>query len=98
MREVPETPEEKDGWREQRRRVHKLFVEEWDPIGVDDEEAEDEYAAYANAVVAKIRAGESDDDIAKYLSWVVEEYMGMEGAFDRRLTSEIIGKTREILR
>lgn len=94
MSELPESPEEKEKWRDQRWRVQRLFLEEWDPIGVDDDDLEDEYAAYANAVVAKIRAGEDNEEIVEYLKWVVVNHMGMPEAFNRRLTLEIIEKTR----
>jgi hypothetical protein len=52
-------------------------MDEWDPIGVRGvPEAADEYDSYLPRLVSRLREGKTADEIAAYLTWVEEEYMG----------------------
>ena len=52
-----------------------ILQDDWNPIGLDD--PGDEYDGYLSALILKIDAGASIDQITKYLSWVREEHMGL---------------------
>src|SRR5262249_3380405 len=65
--------------RENRARVRKILLQDWDPIGVKDApEAIDEYDAYADkAYVMLMDDRATADDIAAYLDYVAAEHMGL---------------------
>ncbi|HXC57025.1 MAG TPA: hypothetical protein VNU97_17125 [Rhizomicrobium sp.] len=65
--------------RESRAQVRKLFMDEWDPIGVRGcEGAEDEYDTYVNrAYVMLMDEGADSDAINDYLWKIATEYMGL---------------------
>jgi hypothetical protein len=65
--------------RENRAKVRKILLEEWDPIGVRDvEEAQDEYDRYVGEVfVMLMDNGASEQAIAAYLYDVATNYMGL---------------------
>ncbi|HZF95898.1 MAG TPA: hypothetical protein VEZ20_13625 [Allosphingosinicella sp.] len=67
-----------------RREALKLLLwAEWDPIGVnDDPDAFGEYDSYANQIRAMLERGAGADEIARHLSWVVTELIGL-GADER---------------
>jgi hypothetical protein len=59
--------------------IKKLLHYDWDPIGVAGiEEALDEYDSYAVQVYSKLQAGESVDEVAAYLAYVVIKLIGLK--------------------
>ena len=65
--------------RENRARIRKILLQDWDPIGVNGiVEANDEYATYADkAYVMLMYDRATADDIAAYLYYIAAEYMGL---------------------
>jgi hypothetical protein len=58
--------------------IRRLLMEEWDPIGVADvPEAADEYDAYLGAIGERLRRGANADEIARFLTDVREDRMGL---------------------
>jgi hypothetical protein len=57
--------------------VHSILWRDWDPIGVNGAAPDDEYDAYVWPVIGKIMRGETVDQLADYLDWVVGERMGL---------------------
>lgn len=49
----------------------------WDPIGVIDENNQDEYDSYAAPIVGLLDRGATVDDVVAYMRWVVTDRMGM---------------------
>jgi hypothetical protein len=67
-------------WRETgERELRQVLLWRWDPIGVSDSfpNAADEYDGYGPGVVALLRAGASEDDVADHLGFVERETMGL---------------------
>lgn len=64
---------------ESRKRWQELrgLWNEWDPIGIADEENQDEYDTYVGETMRLLELGASKEDIVKRLSYIVGEYMGM---------------------
>ncbi len=63
-----------------RARVRSVLRDEWDPIGVKDvPAASDEYDEYVDAIVRKIVAGVSVDELSSYLMSIETELMGLNG-------------------
>lgn len=64
-----------------RKRWRQLrdFWNEWDPIGVSPNNSgpTDEYDSYLGETLRRLESNSSIDELAKYLSWVVGDYMGM---------------------
>ncbi|MGO9062080.1 MAG: hypothetical protein ACLQU2_32640 [Candidatus Binataceae bacterium] len=73
-----------DKYRSRRNRalIRELFMREWDPIGMSDApEAQDEYDRYvAKAYVMLMDEGASREEIASYLRWAEEDWMGLAPA------------------
>jgi len=65
--------------RENRARVRRILLQDWDPIGVRDiPEASDEYDSYADrAYVMLMDERATADRIAAYLYGIAVEYMGL---------------------
>jgi len=56
--------------------IRHVLMQVWDPIGVKDEpNAQDEYDGYLGNVYELLVAGASDERIAEYLCWIVNERM-----------------------
>jgi hypothetical protein len=67
-------------WREAgERELRQLLFWRWDPIGVADSFpfTADEYDGYAPGVVALLRAGASEEDVADHLAFVERETIGV---------------------
>jgi hypothetical protein len=67
-------------WRETgERELQQVLFWRWDPIGVADSFplAADEYDDYGPGVVALLRAGASEDDVADHLAFVERETIGL---------------------
>jgi hypothetical protein len=55
-----------------------LLWEAWDPIGVNDNpDAFGEYDSYAPQIQAMLERGADADEIARHLSWIVTDYIGL---------------------
>jgi RNAse (barnase) inhibitor barstar len=82
--------------RSNRARVRELFLQEWDPIGVQGcEGAEDEYDTYVNkAYVMLMDENANKEAIAAYLNYIATDYMGLS-ASDQLFKSA--DRTAEIL-
>jgi len=64
--------------------IKKLFLAEWDPIGVaGNPEVSDEYDSYAMRVFTMLHQGADADAIAEYLHWVESDHMGLSNASGR---------------
>jgi hypothetical protein len=64
--------------------VERILLTEWDPVGVKGEPmAECEYCRYAGRVAQMLWKGNSEDDVADYLSRVESERMGLGPDADR---------------
>jgi hypothetical protein len=61
------------------RELRQVLFWRWDPIGVADlfPSTADEYDAYGPGVVALLRAGASEDDLADHLGFVERETIGL---------------------
>ena len=60
------------------RELRRLLMEEWDPIGVRGiPEAADEYDGYLGPIASRLREEASAEEIARYLTDVEEERMGL---------------------
>lgn len=58
--------------------IRKILLTEWDPIGVSDIPAQDEYDAYADTVFGMLaNQTASVDAIAQYLFKIANEHMGL---------------------
>lgn len=63
------------------KRIDEILFYEWDPIGVSDSDwARDEYQSYLPRVFAYAMKSKSPEPIAKYLSVVSTENMGLSAA------------------
>jgi hypothetical protein len=61
-----------------RARVRRILRDDWNPIGLDPNEAEDEYDAYADKIyVMLMHEGASEQTISSYLFKVVIERIGL---------------------
>jgi hypothetical protein len=60
--------------------VHLILWNDWDPIGVNDYGVDDEYDSYVGPIIDKISKGETVDQIASYLDWLVFHHMQMSGS------------------
>ena len=71
--------------------IHKVFIEEWDPIGVNDiPEAQDEYDSYIPKIYKMLISRQSKHEIFEYLWWLEVEHIGLSG--DRQRTEEFAEK------
>jgi hypothetical protein len=60
------------------RKIHSIFLAEWDPIGIGNlPEAVDEYDLYLMPVYQMLREQRSAEAITGYLQWVEVERMGL---------------------
>ncbi len=76
-----------------RKKIGKILLTEWDPIGVRDIlEAQDEYDAYVSPLYKLLISGKSEYEIFNYLWWIETEYMGLIG--DKEQTEAIARKLR----
>jgi hypothetical protein len=67
-------------WRETgKRELRQVLFWRWDPIGVSESfpATADEYDDYGPGVVALLRAGASEDDVADHLAFVERETIGL---------------------
>jgi hypothetical protein len=64
-----------------RREIRGVLLNVWDPIGVRHAiSAQDEYDLYLGDIFELLTQGKSDDNIAEYLYWVVNDRMGLSSA------------------
>ena len=86
--------------RENRARVRRILLQDWDPIGVRDiPEASDEYDGYADkAYVMLMDERARAEGIAAYLYGIASDYMGLghsaEGKEDARRVAETLVSLR----
>ena len=60
------------------RELRRILMEEWDPIGVKGApEAADEYDRYVGQIGSRLHNGAMAEEIAAYLTWVEEAWMGL---------------------
>ena len=58
--------------------VRRILMQDWDPIHVDSvPEAADEYDTYVGAVGRMLREGATDKELARYLTDISENHMGL---------------------
>lgn len=62
-------------------KVARLLWTEWDPIGVNDSGPDDEYNGYAPEIVVMLERNADIEEIARHLSEIATERMGL---FDNR--------------
>ena len=76
------------------KQVNIVLTEQWDPIGINDEEPEiaySEYHSYAPKIAGMIYNGADVDQIAEHLNYIQSEWMGLGGK------SSVDHKTAELL-
>ena len=74
--------------RETKRHMRRVLLEQWDPIGVENEPlAQDEYDSYLGGLYDLMAAGVSDLDIAQHLHDIETERMGGSGQSRDKLLS-----------
>lgn len=77
------------------KRIERLLWEEWDPIGLNDNpEWCDEYDTYALKVWGMVRRGDSQGQIADYLTSVEIEQIELTADPDRNLI--VAGKALKV--
>ena len=60
--------------------VHNVMLHEWDPIGVsDNEDAQDEYDAYAGTICLMLQERRPAGELFKFLRFVETKHMGLFG-------------------
>lgn len=58
--------------------VHRILLEQWDPIGViESPEAQDEYDSYVPSVIALLINGSAEETIAAHLGRIATERMSL---------------------
>jgi hypothetical protein len=58
--------------------IRRVFLEEWDPIGVREEpNAQDEYDSYLGGMVSLLERNASTEEIAGYLREIETDCMGL---------------------
>ncbi|MFM0723729.1 hypothetical protein PQQ53_08560 [Paraburkholderia strydomiana] len=78
-------------------KVHKILIQEWDPIGVKDiPEAHDEYDMYVSGICRMLRAGQSSAEIYSHLRWIETERIGLDGneQHTHRIAAKLFGLVR----
>lgn len=76
--------------------IHKLLIEEWDPIGVGNiPEAQDEYDSYVPAIYKMLTSRKPEHELYEHLWWLETEHMGLIG--DRQRTRMIAAKLRGLV-
>jgi len=81
---------EKHESRRIRSEIRRVLLEVWDPIGIKDEpKAQDEYDMYLGEVFELLTQQKSDNQIADYLIWVVNERMGLGQAKKQQMMETI---------
>jgi hypothetical protein len=91
-------PIDKEKSRAWRRSARDILNRQWDPIGVwfaDGSGVEDEYDRYAGGLAGMVRDNASDEELARYLSWVEAEHMGL-GRFDGERIARVVAAIREL--
>ena len=64
--------------------VHRILLEHWDPIGVNEApEAQDEYDSYVPGVIALLINGSPAETIAAHLGRIVVEMIGLRPNLER---------------
>lgn len=59
--------------------VNTILLNNWDPIAINDEpNAQDEYISYAAQIAGMLYRGTTEEDLTKYLEYVVVELMGLK--------------------
>lgn len=59
--------------------IRRVFLDAWDPIGIQDEpNAQDEYDGYIGQIYDLLVSGAPDTELVDYLSWAVTEHMGLD--------------------
>ena len=63
--------------------IRAILWKDWDPIGVNgNPDISDEYDSYADQIHVMVVRGDGAEDVARHLSWIVIELMGL-GANDQ---------------
>jgi hypothetical protein len=66
--------------------IREVLMDDWDPMGVQDEPAwADEYDGCTRAVLGLLTRGADDDAIAKHLAEIVTDPVGLSGTMKDRL-------------
>lgn len=66
------------------KRISEILLQDWDPIGINDEVAvRDEYDAYAAEIARMLASGVSASGLAQYLVRVETEGLGLRAQPER---------------
>lgn len=75
------------------RELRRLLLDEWDPIGVRGVPgAADEHDGYMSPIVSRLREEASAEDIARFLTEVEEERMGLGSSAAARSRNEAVAE------
>lgn len=73
--------------KELEHRIHRILVENWDPIGVKlHPEVQDEYDSYIAGIVRLLLGGADKSKIVDHLRELEINSMGLRGSDDSRLS------------
>jgi hypothetical protein len=79
-----------------KRLIQRIFLEEWDPIGIRKyPEAEDEYDAYIGGMYVLLKSDAPDDEIITYLQQIETERMGLHPTDKSRL-ADIVSSLKRL--
>jgi hypothetical protein len=69
-----------------RVQMRHVLLNTWDPIGIKEfPGAQDEYDGYIGKLFDLLANGAPDSDLVDYLSWAVNEHMGLSGSRENML-------------
>ena len=75
---------DKETIRDGKRQIRRVFMEDWDPIGIRHEpNAQDEYDGYLGGVYDLLAREASEAEVVDYLHWVEADRMGMASDWAR---------------
>jgi hypothetical protein len=76
---TPQRRKERRRAKEIQDAIRKVFLRDWDPIGINAQsDLDDEYDMYIGRVFGIITTTRSEDALIDYLAWVEHERMGFQ--------------------
>ena len=63
--------------------IHNILWDDWDPIGLNDSAAKDEYQTYTPQIFTLTINNADLETIAQHLFQVEQERMGLDGSLER---------------
>lgn len=79
--------------------IHKMLLQDWDPIGVGDiPEAEDEYDSYISKMYSIVKNSSSHECLFDYLWYLETEHMGLRGNLSKtkKFSKNLFNKIKKL--